>query len=173
MWDRGGGCHGKGDAKEILGAKVKDQSLGHTRSPIRRPVMDASSPVSSLGGGRLQLSVRRFLLLLSPLHSSHVSVTEVCPAARPHVKRVLSLSIKWCLNPHTPTPPICRDGYITARGFLGSGRFTTPTCSCCSLLSSIRSPRHTHFPPTRYILEAPLWCETHRIGYAHTAKAAL
>lgn len=145
MRDPGGGCHDKGDAKEILGTKVKDQSLGRMRSPIRGPVMDASRPGSSLGGGRLQLSVRRFLLLLSPLHSSHVSVTEVCPAARPPVKRILSLSIKWCLNPHTPPPPpIC--GYITARGFLGSGRFTTPTCSCCSLLSSTQSPRHTFSP---------------------------
>lgn len=53
------------------------------------PVMD----VSSGGGERLYLSMWMFLLLLSPLHSSHVSVTEVCPAARPHVRRILSLSI--------------------------------------------------------------------------------
>lgn len=68
--------------------------------------------------------MRRFLVLLSPLHSSHVSVTEVCPAAQPHVRRILSLFIN-CLPTHTPPPPICRGSYITARGFLGYGRFTT------------------------------------------------
>lgn len=145
MWDRGGGCHDKGDAKEILSAKVKDQSLDRTRSPIRHPVMDASSPESSLGGGRLQLSVRRFLLLLSPLHSSHVSVTEVCPAARPHVKRILSLAIKWCLDPHTPTPRYLR----LHNGTRISGLREVYYPHMLMLLPSLFNPvRQTHiFPP--------------------------
>lgn len=72
------------------------------------PMMDVSSPESSRGGEWLYLSMRMFHLLLPPLHSSHVSVTEVCPAARPHVRRILSLSINWSLNPHTPTPYLQR-----------------------------------------------------------------
>lgn len=86
--------------------------------------MDVSSPESSRGREWFYLCMRRFLVLLSPLHSSHVSVTEVCPAAQPHVRRILSLFIN-CLPTHTPPPPICRGSYITARGFLGYGRFTT------------------------------------------------
>lgn len=75
------------------------------------PVMD----VSSGGGERLYLSMRMFLLLLSPLHSSHVSVTEVCPAAWPHVRRILSLSINWSPDPHTPAPYLQRQLHNSKR----------------------------------------------------------
>lgn len=71
----------------------------------------------------------------------------------------------------TPTPPIC--GYITAWGFLGSGRFTTPTCSGCSLLSSIQSPRHTFSPHEANAWSTPLVWNTQNRVRTHSKGCSL
>lgn len=95
------------------------------------PVMEAPSPESS---GGLYLLVRMFPLLLSRLHSSHVSVIEVCPAARLHVRRILSLSIKWTLDP--PTHRWKRQLHNNTR-ISGVQEIYSPpqTSSWCSVLS--------------------------------------
>lgn len=129
------------------------------------PVMDVSSCESSCGGKCLYLSVRMFLLLLSPLHSSHVSVTEVCPAARPHVKRILSLSINWSLNPHILNPYLQSQLHNSTR-ISGLQEVFYP--HILILLSSLLSiSQDTHFLLTRHILDA------HKIRYPHKTKAAV
>lgn len=113
------------------------------------PVMDVSSPESSGGREWLYLLVRMFPLLLSLLDSSHVSVTEVCPAARLHVRRILSLSIKWTLNP----PQWKRQLHNNTRISGVQELYSSPppqTSSCCSVLSFcpsfIHSPGRTFSP---------------------------
>lgn len=116
--------------------------------------------------------MRMFPLLLSLLHASHVSVTEVCPAARLHVRRILSLSIKWSLDP--PTPHLKRRLHNSTR-ISGLGELYSPSSSCCSLLSlSLLSiPPDTHFLLTRHMLEAHLWSGTHKSRHTHTLQRLL
>lgn len=123
-------------------------------------VMDVSSPESSSGGEGLFLSVRMCLLLLSPLHSSNVSVTEVCPAARPHVRRILSLSINWSLNPHTPTPYLQRQLH---NGTRISGLLEVYFPHILILLPSLFYP----FPQTHILSSLDTYLK-HTFGVKHT-----
>lgn len=139
------------------------------------PVMDVSSPESPRwrGGGVLYLSTRMFPLL-------HIHPMLVSQRSAPRLRcmwrgfcRFLSIG----LSTHAPPPPfpICRDGYITAWGFLGYGRFSPPsTSSCCSSLPLslpfICSPRHT-FPPRRaYAWSTPLVWNTQIRAGGHNKK---
>lgn len=82
--------------------KVKDQSLGYTRTPTHLS-RDGRAIARVIWWGRLALLLGADV---SPPPFSaafvQISVIEVCPAAQLHVRRILSLSIKWTLDPPPP-----------------------------------------------------------------------
>lgn len=153
--------------------KVKDQSWGYARSLIVCPWWMCHHPshlVEEKGStSQCGCFPSSFLYCIHPMLVSQRSALQ--PGCMwGGFCRFLSSGLS------TLPPPIWRDGYITARGFLGYGSFTPPHSHVASLLSLslsfIHFPRHTFFL-TRHVLEAHLWSETHKSRHTHTLQMLL
>lgn len=99
---------------------------------ICKPVMDVSS--SELRGrGKCSTSPHGCFLSFPLPRSSCVSVTEVCPAACLHVRRVLSLSINWSwyptTNTNTHTSPCLQTPLHNSTRISGLREVYSPSCA--------------------------------------------
>lgn len=133
-----------GDTKEMPSVKVKDQSWGYARSLIVCLWCMCHHPshlVEEKGStSRCGCFPSSFLYCIHPMLVSQRSALQ--PGCMwGGFCRFLSSGLS------TLPPPIWRDCYITARGFLGLGSFTphppSPS-SCCSLLSLFYPFPQTH-----------------------------
>ncbi len=110
---------------------------------------------------------------LSPPRSSRVSVTEVCPAASLHVRRILSLSINWSQPPtdththtHTRLQTRLHNGTrISGLRELYSLSFTVTFFS--------RPSSHTHTHKTTHFLLTCHMLNTHPPSHTHTQHRLL